>query len=116
MGWVHTNRLYINEELENLRGYYRDDTSWNGWAVVALPRETIQFIIDTQDADPDSEWWYREVATWDGDTLVVHDRLSAEEDPKYQDERLSPVMVSGEQTWALGSRGWVWSVDEEGES
>lgn len=81
---------------------------WNGFVCPYFDRAEIDRYIAHVAAGEDPNDPYLEVASWDGDVLVVHDAQYADE-PDYEDERIEPVIDDqGVQRWSLGAYSWTW--------
>lgn len=110
-GWIHTNRIRLDDLIEGVEGWYRNDQTWNGWAIIALPRHSAERVValfsGDDNANPDGTLMW-----WDGDTIVIR-HLSYVDDEGYEDDRDEPILVHGVQTWGPGSFSWVWSVDRD---
>lgn len=104
-GWVPTGELWLGDERIG-RGYVRDDEHWNGWAIVALPRETVETLRAINDRWAAEQPDEIDILSWRGDTLVVIPPEGQDDAP----EELAPIMVNGERCWTPGNYSWVWTV------
>ena len=78
---------------------------WNGW--IALPwfdRATVERMAKDFEA-----WEDADQLRFDGDTLVVHSPVYADED-----ERMEPTVIDGVPRWCVGGMSMTWGdVGEE---